>query len=131
MSLQKNENYLSPAKESKLLHDFVDITLTGTVTAKSAAEAPRVSSYENGEAALCGKADVGATVAASMALGTLDGRFEPVEEVILPVAVEAAGGAVSAGQIRISGLNITAVGTPTASDIYHLNGLKFIVKDEA
>ena len=128
-SLQKNENYLSPAKESSLLHDFSNITLIGTVVAKSASEQPRVSSYENGEASLCGKADVGLTTSLDMKLGTINGPFDSVEEMILPVTVVTTGGVVSTGYIQISGLNITVVGTPAASDVYHLNGLKYIVKD--
>lgn len=131
-SLQtQGNNYSTTFIEADRLHkagdngNRADLTLISGVTAVTAATTPQARTTGNTVVYLTGKCDVG-TAALNMPLTTLPAGFEPHDIVHLGVSIEATGGAITRGSVKLSGTAMTFDGTPTDGDILHFDGAVYL-----
>tara|TARA_R110001632_G_scaffold216892_1_gene345319 strand:+ start:7191 stop:7598 length:408 start_codon:yes stop_codon:yes gene_type:complete len=129
--LDKNSvSYLNSMEEARQLHTVdvnrKELTLVGAITAPDADMAPEVRTTGNSICFLTGKLDVGVAPVLDMDLATLPLGYGTHNILHLSVSVEAAGGTFTRGTIKISDKDITFDGTPTASDIIHLDGAVYL-----
>tara|TARA_R110000787_G_scaffold21425_6_gene63399 strand:- start:10103 stop:10486 length:384 start_codon:yes stop_codon:yes gene_type:complete len=120
-----NQNYMSPAIEARLLQDSKTLDVAANVAEVSSETAPVVATTGNSVVHLYGRVSV-TTGAANMGLATLPGVFaSPAKQVYVAVPVDNAG-TFKTGYVLISGLIVSAVGTPLDADVYHLDNICYI-----
>lgn len=124
---QTNENYMSPAKEARLLAETEKLTLATNVALQSDTTFPRIATTGNSVVHLYGKVSI-TTASAGMKLADLpSSRAHPIIPLDAVVAVENAG-TFSTGVVHIDSDGVAVVGTPTNADIYHLDNICYIDK---
>ena len=126
---RESTEYLTTTLEAQQLHDVgfnrVALALENNVEVVTAKTVPEVRSTGNTVCYLTGKCKI-KTAAANMPLVTFPDNFRPHNIGEFVCVKEASGGAKTIEALKMTSDGLEAVGTPTADDVYHFDGIVYL-----